>query len=450
MKLFQNPKRLLFLVTLLILFWKYINAKGIEPDTIAMIRETEEALKCVANQQWANCRMGGQFPLLQKLLSAPLLLVGYNQTEIAKIFVFLNLGVYLSLLKMVWDSILKQTKNRGFAQLTLVLLVCCPLPWYAKTSFSEMLAAFLTFALTYSLVHRRSSAVWVPLLILAGLSKETAFPFLALLSLVAVWITEKKVTLKFLSTLFLAVLATFGINGAFNYFRFGSLFNQAYFDTTFLVQNFSDQLSFFLAIWFSPAGGLVFFWPLFVLWILVPVWFLILEKRPLSKAIPEGGVLVLLFGLTWGFSKWYSPFGWVAWGTRLMMPWIPACIYLLSLAYFPVYLSFFSMMKKKRVLFSTFWAVLLSSTLIQFYALFSSDYKWVFFKADAICPHVPVIQKDPIYYYTCVNHQLWGAFPHLIFGLIPERGSQLIALGFTFTALFILSYYLTRIFKDIS
>ena len=44
--------------------------------------------------------------------------------------------------------------------------------------------------------------------------------------------------------------------------------------------------------------------------------------------LPLVGVELVLLGLAYGFSKWFAPFGWVAWGTRLMYPWIPSLILL--------------------------------------------------------------------------------------------------------------------------
>jgi hypothetical protein len=107
--------------------------------------------------------------------------------------------------------------------------------------------------------------------------------------------------------------------------------------------------SFFLAIWFSPSGGLSFFWTSFAfLYFSICVALLIQSargRRPerndeqsktgLVFYLPIITISFILFTLTLGFSSWCcSPLGGAAWGPRFMIPWIPS-ISLLLLYFYP-------------------------------------------------------------------------------------------------------------------
>ena len=65
----------------------------------------------------------------------------------------------------------------------LAVLLSGPLLWYATSSFGEMLAALVTTALVAACLRRAGGPVVGLLLVLAGLSKDTALPFLVLLGL---------------------------------------------------------------------------------------------------------------------------------------------------------------------------------------------------------------------------------------------------------------------------
>src|SRR5207249_4558560 len=65
----------------------------------------------------------------------------------------------------------------------LAVLLSGPLLWYATSSFGEMLAALVTTALVAACLRRAGAALVGLLLVLAGLSKDTALPFLLLLGL---------------------------------------------------------------------------------------------------------------------------------------------------------------------------------------------------------------------------------------------------------------------------
>src|SRR5207248_1594759 len=116
----------------------------------------------------------------------------------------------------------------------------------------------------------------------------------------------------------------------FNFFRYASPMNLFYFDPAFRVSHWQDRLSSFLGLWVSPVGGILVFWPLLSCLLVFSGFSLSRPRIRSSAMIAYWGALVLLSGLTASLSLWFSPFGWDCWGPRLMLPWIPAILFLLA------------------------------------------------------------------------------------------------------------------------
>jgi hypothetical protein len=83
----------------------------------------------------------------------------------------------------------------------------------------------------------------------------------------------------------------------------------------------------------APSGGILPFWPAATVLLfaacLLP---LLLRRRGLDArpALVLGGVLLVL---SVGFASWWTPFGWSAYGPRLMLPWILPLVLLGLVAY---------------------------------------------------------------------------------------------------------------------
>src|SRR5205807_1521654 len=88
----------------------------------------------------------------------------------------------------------------------------------------------------------------------------------------------------------------------FNYAKFGSILNQAYLNPILIVHSRLTQASFFLGIWFSPNGGVLFFWPAFFALLVLAGWAAIQGGVHWPRVAPFAAVLVVLLGLTAGFS----------------------------------------------------------------------------------------------------------------------------------------------------
>jgi hypothetical protein len=122
------------------------------------------------------------------------------------------------------------------------------------------------------------------------------------------------------------------------------------------------------------------------------------------------GSLVALLLLTIGLSGWWAPFGWICWGPRLMLPWIPAVLLILMRSYPGEVEAPF------RALSS--WLLLIGVVLAgfeQWSALTGYSVVHEIFKAAPGCPVIPAApESDPAYYFNCMKTYVWE--PRIPFG----------------------------------
>jgi hypothetical protein len=265
------------------------------------------------------------------------------------------------------------------------------------------------------------------LFVLAGLTKEIAFPFLGLIGLLCLLpdiVTRPLKVKKRIGVLVLSGFLTLIINTAFNYFRFGTFYNTSYLTELFIVPSWRLRSSFFLAIWFSPSGGLSFFWTSFAfLYFSICVALLVQlargrrhqrddehSKGRLIFYLPIITISFILFTLTLGFSSWCcSPLGGAAWGPRFMIPWIPSVSLLLLYFYPQQVMAVLSLLFKKSYGFVLTCLTLILAAIPQLAVFFGTFVLGDIFAPTPECPRLPVIQEDVSYYYRCLNDQFW---PH--------------------------------------
>jgi hypothetical protein len=219
----------------------------------------------------------------------------------------------------------------------VLVLVSGPLLWYSRASFGEMFAAFLILAYTAACLCGSGSVFTAVLFVCAALTKETALPFLLLIAAVVLLVDRRagrSWPSRRIAAVLLAAVVSAGLTAGFNYYRYGAPYNAVNFQDVCLVPRLKTQASFFAGIWLSPNGGLLFFWPSFVVALVLLTAAAWRSPRATGAGrIPLAGVAALLVLLTSGFSKWYQPFGWFAWGPRLMLPWVPTATMILLYYY---------------------------------------------------------------------------------------------------------------------
>jgi|APSaa5957512622_1039677.scaffolds.fasta_scaffold06255_3 hypothetical protein len=411
---------------------EYLRFLNLQRDTVDLIHEVQRILSCLSQGKWIG--WGGHFPLLQKIPVLLLEFMGLPEQTILEWLAILSLIAFANLVAWSWKDLRKTSRN--LAVFFVAILVSGPLLWYARSSFGEMLAAFFTLGFVISCRENSNAFKIFVFFILAGISKDTAFPFLLIFGLLAssLDLTDpREVRFRRPRWVLIAMgcVTTASINMGFNYLKVGSVFNLPMLNPQLIVQTWKDQLSFFVGIWFSPNGGVLFFWPSLCLLIFLVV--REVTKNVFSKGddtrykvkafLPFGVVMSVLLGLTFGFSKWFSPMGWACWGPRLLLPWLPAAGYLLVTAYSRQINEWASYVCQKG---RRFWTLSFAWVLVsfgQFIILFRpSLMDPLFFIPDDTCPKVAYITKDPVYYYHCANHLLWTKNPVLLDAYSPGLG----------------------------
>jgi hypothetical protein len=397
---------------------------------VGVVQAADWILRGLRGGTWGHG--GSHFPLLQTIPAVGLRAAGLGFDQTRWGLAILNAAAFVVLIGIAWQSL--KRVSRPAALFFIGVLVSGPLTWYATSSFGEMLAALVTLAMVAACWLRAGSLLAAVLFVLAGLSKDTAFPFLLLLGLGAsvlnpAW-EEPAYRRRRLAALTVSTATTLAVIGAYNFARFGTMLNAVDSNPALLVPTLRDQVSVFGAIWLSPDGGLLPFWPSFgVLLGLVSV-VLLGSTRSRADLLPAGIAAVALLGLSAGFAKWWSPLGWWSWGPRFLMPWLPAIGFLLVAAYGPRL-----EVQLRRLLQPAwrFWACSLALAAVsvpQYVVLFRPSIFTAIFAPDAVCPTIAYIDRAPGYYYHCVNHQLWTNGSVLGLAYLPSGGKSSLALGF--------------------
>jgi hypothetical protein len=393
---------------------RYLTRLEPQGDTFVLVGDVRRMI--AAFRGGAGTGFSGQFALLQQIPATALELAGMSDTATVRMLALVNLLAFVGLLARAWLAANKT--SRAMAVVLVLVLIASPLLWYARTSFGEMLAAYFTLAFAVRSSKARPGAGVYVAGFLAGISKETAFLFLPILGVAAAasnpaFRQERSARNAFVRSLIAIALLSFVTNGAFNYLRFGTLTNRFYSNPAFTV-SLRDQASFFAGLWFSPNGGVLVFWPAFFALLVASVFaarrswrFAQDEASRIAAVVPVAGISIAMLGLTVGLSRWAFPMGWICWGSRFLVPWLPAFAYVLMDAYSP---DLVDMLRRATASPWTSWALAIVLTAIavpQFAVLFKPSMISNFFAPDAAFPAVAIIHQDRDYYLHFINYLLW-------------------------------------------
>jgi hypothetical protein len=342
------------------------------------------------------CPGVSHFPTLQYIPSIFGIWAGLSDFEI------LRLLTVLSFVSIVGVFFLVESVGR----VAPLVLMTGPLLYYARCSYGEALGAFMITWYIAELVRFRSVG-WVILAgTLAGLTKETSPPFLALLGAGVVFERSFPRDKKQAALLGcgISVLFAVGLNCLFNFVRFDSVFNFVYLMPRYQVHELRYFVSNISAIWFSPNGGLLIFWPLWG-----ALFFFVLKKFPKHPAMLASAIA--LVGLSLGFAKWHTPLGWRGWGPRFLLPWLPAILLIaLWVGGESVQTALRDWRSRpKRFAISVILLVLVA--LPQGLILIDPRPFGHLFEASETCPKTPDIELDPAYFDRCIQESHWPKRP---------------------------------------
>lgn len=263
---------------------------------------------------------------------------------------------------------------------------------------------------------RLHPAILAATLVGAGQTKETALPFLLILGTVLLlWSTlaDRRPARSHWIGLAAGTVGSLALTGGFNWFRFGQLTNLVYADPIAHVPGFELKFKYAGSIWMAPNAGVIPFWPAIGVLLIAG---LIVLWQSRTAAAPDrrrvfGGVFalaVVLAGLTAGYASWYAPFGWIAWGPRLMLLMLPAIV-LAAFALLAPELDRLIAARGRLAALALGAAFLITvlGALPQIGILHRSGVMGALFAPDATCPVQQPIGDDPGYYYTCIFHWAW-------------------------------------------
>ena len=420
-----------------------------EGDTQLLVKGHLNAIRrCLSEGRFPGCPDPGDFPLVQNIPGLFFSYAGFSSDDILHALAYLSFISFLgSVVLIFW--VLKRRASLMAAATGVLVIITSPLLWYSHSTFGEMLSAFLILAFTVASLWRPYKWIHVLLLAAAGSTKEVALPFLLLIGIICLApeiVTDWRKVRKSIAWLAFGGILSLAITLGFNYFRFRTFTNPSYVsEPLFIVPSLRLQSSFFLGMWLSPNGGLLFVWPSFIflyfsIFLVVVLGRMrngqLLKRESLIAYLPLFGISILLLFLTLGFSRWYTPLGGFAWGPRYLLPWIPAAT-LLLIYFYRSELAFalsWSLTKPARFLLS--YAVLMLAAIPQFAILFDSSVMARIFSYPE-CPRVPVIQEGVDYYYQCLQTQIW-----------PKRFfiAQLYQVAITPSALWFVLLYAATVF----
>lgn len=278
----------------------------------------------------------GPFPLYQYLTGWPVMWAASQGwgLEVVRFWgrcsALAVVGLVWLMTRAGWENGERRGNLAGWVGVAAVLTG--PLLAYGASTFNELSAAFWVAAVVAVGASRHriwgSAGIGLVVLLVAGITKEVAGPFLMLLYTAGLWTRREAMKghlLKFGAVQIIGIGLAFGINAGVNWVRYGSPWNEhygAYLAAT--EMRWMWKAEYLGALLFSPNGGLVWFWPLAVgLLVVTGVW----GWRAGKRWVVGAGFLVAA-GILGGLASWPSPFGWWCWGPRLAIPWVPALVLL--------------------------------------------------------------------------------------------------------------------------
>lgn len=402
----------------------------IEGDSELLVKAHVNAIRaCLHEGRLLGCPDSGVWPLFQNLAGLILSYIGFSSSSILHALAYFSFLSFLgSVLLVFWT--LKRKASLPLAGVGALIMTTSPLLWYSHSTYGEMAAAFLILAFTAACLLRARVWVIIALFILAGSTKEVAFPFLLVIGLLCFLpdiITQPRKVRPCVYGLVLSAALTLVVTVAFNYFRFATFSNPNYVTELLIVPSFRIQTSFFFGLWFSPNGGLFFFWPSFV-WLYFFVIAILLvgflreksieqpDKTRLARLIhylPIITISIILFLLTAGFARWFTPLGGAAWGPRYTLPWVPAVLLLLLHFYREEAAMLLRLILGRPLAFVLASVTLIVLSIPQF-SIFYGPFVLARIFSFPECPRIPIIQEGIEYYYQCIQTQIW---PRTVFFL---------------------------------
>ncbi len=409
-------------------------------DTDNLVAGTRVALDCIHERNFSSCGLipdtnyttVGPYALLQYLPSTVFIkLFGASDDSVIRMLGHLSTVAYLAACAV---GVLCFRENRRVWPIVLVALAFSSAAYQATSAFGEMLAAASVLFAVAAAIHRRPLLV-APLCCLASLSKETIPVFVVLLVLAAAhrpssgWKPERSMLVATLAGAGGGVVAA----AAFNVFRFGTPSNPFYLASDFRTAGLGNMVHFAAGLWFSPSSGIVVFWT--IAFLLLVVAFIVLISRFLRRRagadwLPLGIALAAGLIFVGGLATWFSPFGWITYGPRLAVPILPGLIVAVCKLAEPELTAV--VMRIGRSTAVTMVAVLMLTAI----SIPNITAPWSWFggvsaliAGDATCPpmtETSVVDR-PDEYFVCTRRAMWRLHPSTVWAAVDDLHGSAVA-----------------------
>lgn len=350
------------------------------------------------------------YPLLQYLPALPLVWLRSSDIDVLIALRWLSSVSVIAIFGLFAFAF----RNRPrLLWLSWPVLAGSSLMYHANAAFGEALAAAVLVGAVVAAALRRPVLLFA-LACLASLGKETAGPFVVVLCLLCARDSPDRVlpSGKLLWSCVLGAVAGIALSAWFNVIRFGGPRNMLYLDGPLQTAGTTRKIEWFAALWFSPAGGLVWFWPGFVVVLVTSVVVALRthdRRRRYLGLVPAAALVCFLAGL----ALWFAPFGWLTFGPRLAVPLLPATLFTVLWT------------DGDRVVDALSRRVL-APVVIVFVALLSmplygAPWRWLDAVVEMIsgsgsCPPLTdlSIYDDSAQYYRCTSATMWRTSPQML------------------------------------
>ena len=398
-------------------------------DTDLLVTGARLSLHCVDRGTLIGCGHAAGSPLsqvgpyafLQYLPAMALVHFGLTDNQAIHALGSINLAAFAA--SLVVAAIVARRMRPGiWAPILVLALVGSSLTYQSTSGFGEMFAAFFALLAVAAVIWRRPILILFAMT-LATTGKETLFPFLLALGLLAGRREEDGLLPPLRITVALVGAVAVGefLNVGFDVFRFGVDKNLTYLEPIGFTPGLERKANFLAAVWVAPSNGALWYWPLAVLLVVaVAVFALIRLVRAPKKVgvwLPPLLAVATLGAFTAGLADWYTPFGWITYGPRLLVPLFPAALVVILYTGGPLLAG------PLRRLLSAMPGASVGAVVVVAagWAQFGAPWSWMptvlgLQTASGGCPVLTkvIIQNGINRYYHCSQIVMWRIHPSLI------------------------------------
>lgn len=316
-------------------------------DTPFVLDGTNAFLDCLAQRDLVACRLSeelsywgltspiGDWPLLQHIPDAISVELGVTshpaRTRFLVVLSAAGIVGAVAMARVVLSRVGWSAWFWGF----MLVVVSGPFLFYGRATAGEALAAGLLVCLVSATVLRAPPPVVALAALGASLTKETAYPFVAVLAVLGLVLARERTGERIRRHVVwgaAGVALGMVLASLFNVVRFGSVLNTNYLEPELRTPGLARPLEYALALLVSPNGGILVYWPAASAILIAACLLPLLPAGRDLDLLPALTLIGVAVALTLGFAAWWDPFG-SLWGPRLTLPWVLPLVLMGLVAY---------------------------------------------------------------------------------------------------------------------